>query len=249
FTYDAWGNFTTNVVNSTVCTLEFLIASLYGYRGYIYDYELGLYYLQSRYYDPETGRFISADGYVNANGVLVGYNMYAYCSNNPVMYVDPTGDACHCLFERAHPRHKCEDFLVEINSYQDYIEYRKALVALGNTKIFPKERDIDSDQNTSGKRYFVVDASIDLRYSQNQLTGKALDYYAELLYLCSIEASSDISDMEVKLMSISHIKWEYKVHYYTKDIFENSMTADLNVEETWGTLIKRVFNKSERTGG
>ena len=53
FRYDAWGNFTTNVVNSTVCTDFFIEATLFRYRGYIYDYELGLYYLQSRYYDPE----------------------------------------------------------------------------------------------------------------------------------------------------------------------------------------------------
>ena len=93
FTYDAWGNFTANISNSTVCTTSFLSASLFRYRGYIYDYETGLYYLQSRYYDPETGRFINADGYVNANGDLIGYNLYAYCSNNPVMFVDPTGSS------------------------------------------------------------------------------------------------------------------------------------------------------------
>ena len=92
FRYDAWGNFTENVVNSTVCTTEFLAASLFRYRSYIYDYESGLYYLQSRYYDPQTGRFLNADKYVNANGDLLGYNMYAYCSNNPVMYSDPTGE-------------------------------------------------------------------------------------------------------------------------------------------------------------
>ena len=61
------------------------------YRGYYYDSEIGLYYLQSRYYNPEWGRFLNADVYVNANGDLIGYNMYAYCSNNPVMGYDPTG--------------------------------------------------------------------------------------------------------------------------------------------------------------
>ena len=63
------------------------------YRGYYYDTETGLYYLQSRYYNPAWGRFLNADGYINANGDLTGYNMYAYCSNNPIMYVDPTGQA------------------------------------------------------------------------------------------------------------------------------------------------------------
>ena len=62
------------------------------YRGYYYDRETGFYYLRSRYYDPVIGRFINADSHVNANGDLLGYNMYAYCSNNPVMNVDPGGD-------------------------------------------------------------------------------------------------------------------------------------------------------------
>ena len=51
-----------------------------------------MYYLNSRYYDPNTGRFINADGYVNANGDIIGYNMYAYCSNSPIMFTDHTGE-------------------------------------------------------------------------------------------------------------------------------------------------------------
>ncbi|NCA93433.1 RHS repeat-associated core domain-containing protein [bacterium] len=55
------------------------------YRGYYYDSETSLYYLQSRYYDPETGRFISPDQIID-NG-----NLYAYCGNDPVNYTDHTG--------------------------------------------------------------------------------------------------------------------------------------------------------------
>ena len=60
------------------------------YRGYYLDTETNLYYLQSRYYDSYVGRFINADGQLN--GGLLGYNLFAYCENNPVMYVDPTGE-------------------------------------------------------------------------------------------------------------------------------------------------------------
>ena len=62
------------------------------YRGYYYDNETGFYYLNSRYYDPNVGRFLNADGYINANGDLIGFNMFAYCSNNPVMGYDPDGN-------------------------------------------------------------------------------------------------------------------------------------------------------------
>lgn len=61
------------------------------YRGYYYDIETGLYYLQSRYYDPEVGRFISADEYISTGQGINGNNMFAYCFNNPVNRVDYTG--------------------------------------------------------------------------------------------------------------------------------------------------------------
>ena len=61
------------------------------YRGYFYDTETGFYYLNSRYYDPEIGRFINADGYVSTGQSFLGYNMFAYCNNNPVNLVDTSG--------------------------------------------------------------------------------------------------------------------------------------------------------------
>ena len=63
------------------------------YRGYYYDSETGLYYLNSRYYDPETGRFINADGIIGANEDLGSYNLYAYCGNNPISRADSSGQA------------------------------------------------------------------------------------------------------------------------------------------------------------
>lgn len=58
---------------------------------YIYDNETELYYLQSRYYDPELGRFISADRLLSTGLGLLGYNMFAYCTNNPVLFKDDSG--------------------------------------------------------------------------------------------------------------------------------------------------------------
>ncbi len=94
YKYDAWGACTVSV-ESTASTLEKKVVRTlnpFRYRGYYFDTETGFYYLQSRYYNPQWGRFLNADGYINANGDLIGFNMYAYCSNNPVMYVDPTGE-------------------------------------------------------------------------------------------------------------------------------------------------------------
>ena len=60
--------------------------------GYVCDTESGLYYLQSRYYDPQVGRFINADAFVSTGQGLLGNNMFAYCLNNPLCYTDPSGN-------------------------------------------------------------------------------------------------------------------------------------------------------------
>ena len=61
------------------------------YRGYYYDSETGMYYLKSRYYDPQVKRFLNADGYVQTGDGLYDKNMFAYCLNNPVNSSAPTG--------------------------------------------------------------------------------------------------------------------------------------------------------------
>lgn len=81
YRYDAWGNITYQY-GGTLASIN-----PYRYRGYRYDQETNLYYLQSRYYDPEIGRFISRDstGYLDPMSNQ-GLNLYAYCGNNPVIY-------------------------------------------------------------------------------------------------------------------------------------------------------------------
>ena len=90
YTYDAWGN---HSVTWTYLTMETMQAGVnpFRYRGYYYDTDTGLYYLQSRYYNPAWGRFLNADGLLSTGTGLLGYNMYAYCNNNPVSFVDQTG--------------------------------------------------------------------------------------------------------------------------------------------------------------
>ena len=62
------------------------------YRGYYYDSETGFYYLRSRYYDPENHRFINADTYASTDsGDAIACNVFAYCNNNPVVFLDSTG--------------------------------------------------------------------------------------------------------------------------------------------------------------
>ena len=92
YTYDAWGK----VLSATG---EMAQANPIRYRSYYYDADTGLYYLQSRYYDPEIGRFISADDtqYLGASGTALGYNLFGYCENNPVNAADPSGSVVQIL--------------------------------------------------------------------------------------------------------------------------------------------------------
>ena len=89
YNYDAWGKLKsmTGSLASTVGTYNPI-----RYRGYVYDTETQLYYLNTRYYNPDVGRFINADGYASTGDELLGSNMFAYCGNNPVNCVDPTGE-------------------------------------------------------------------------------------------------------------------------------------------------------------
>ena len=89
YEYDAWGNIT----NMTYTNKTLADANPLRYRGYYYDQETGLYYLQSRYYNPQWGRFINADNIVaGIGGSVHGNNMFAYCFNNPINMVDETGN-------------------------------------------------------------------------------------------------------------------------------------------------------------
>ena len=95
YAYDAWGK-VLSVSGSLSSTVG--AANPFRYRGYYYDTETGWYYLNSRYYDPNVGRFLSPD---NANLLLASpraltdKNLYAYCDNNPVMRTDDNGDFWH----------------------------------------------------------------------------------------------------------------------------------------------------------
>ena len=95
YAYDAWGNCTvTNLTSSKIGSFN-----PFRYRGYYWDEDLQLYYLMSRYYDPQTGRFINADSleYLDPE-TIGGLNLYAYCLNNPVMKADPTGTISWLIF-------------------------------------------------------------------------------------------------------------------------------------------------------
>ena len=104
YNYDAWGNHRIgNARNELIYDSATGVIALgyenhiailnpIRYRGYYYDTETRLYYLQSRYYDATLCRFLNRDNvnYLEPESIN-GLNLYCYCHNNPIMYVDPNG--------------------------------------------------------------------------------------------------------------------------------------------------------------
>ena len=85
YEYDSWGN------HLYISDSEIARINPIRYRGYYWDAELELYYLQSRYYCPQLRRFISADVLLDTGVGILGTNMYIYCNNDPVNLWDPDG--------------------------------------------------------------------------------------------------------------------------------------------------------------
>ena len=100
YNYGAWGNYSVHGADGKKTTDATFIGHInpLRYRGYYYDRETRLYYLQSRYYDFANCRFINADTFAttDANGFLSA-NMFAYCENNPINGCDPSGEWVHLV--------------------------------------------------------------------------------------------------------------------------------------------------------
>ena len=95
YAYDAWGACTilSDTSGRNIATLN-----PFRDRGYYYDAETGLYYLQSRYYDPVTGRFLNSDEekYVVSSSIMDS-NLFSYCKNAPIHTIDYSGNVAWCI--------------------------------------------------------------------------------------------------------------------------------------------------------
>lgn len=101
YDYDPWGQITEITGNTTIAEHNPI-----RYRSYYYDAETQWYFLTTRYYSPAMHRFLNADGVLAANQDINAYNLFAYCSNDPVNYMDETGQGrtiVHCYGNRYCP--------------------------------------------------------------------------------------------------------------------------------------------------
>ena len=128
YTYDAWGN-PESISGSMASTLG--AANPFRYRSYYFDTESGLYYLMSRYYDPVVGRFINEDALLGGKGDILAYNLFAYCSNNPITRCDCFG----LIWELNGEVYKYDGSMADFHRAErgePPLAYEKALNALSN---------------------------------------------------------------------------------------------------------------------
>ena len=105
------------------------------YRGYCCDAETGLYSLNSRYYDPQTGRFLNADGQFNPETGLAGNNIFAYCNNDPTGLADNGGSRPMAMSENGIESIEDQIIAAKFNSEA----HRKAALASSKSYLMAKK--------------------------------------------------------------------------------------------------------------
>ena len=133
------------------------------YRGYYYDSETALYYLQSCYYDSEVGRFISADGYFSTGQGIIGNNMFTYCGNNPINRQDESG----CFWKKVG------------NFFKGVVSLLKSSFGAEYSMVTVKEEDVKIDTKHYSPISVKVGAKGITTVSSKGNSSKPISVYAE----------------------------------------------------------------------
>lgn len=193
--YNAWGKVTFASTNMEYMALAAKLSKInpFTYRGYCYDYDIEMYYLQSRYYDPEICRFINADStdYLGATGTLLSYNLFAYCENEPVNRVDPKGN----------------DYILITSSYTNLYEDLYFM----NTEI-----NYVSNNGTKslGSMFYIfeggiVEISTSVPALERLVKNKRLYYFARGIFYCT----KSCNKKSMTGRTIKGIQFEILIHY------------------------------------
>ena len=243
YVYDVWGKIlsikdgSNNTIESRNLTH---LANLnpFRYRGYVYDNETGLYYLQSRYYDPITGRFLNADAYADTGNSVISTNMFAYCENNAVMKYDVTGKDAWWIqspssaFLQGHT----SILIQEKAGYWWYFYWGKTsiqLLFLGTTTL----KDINTKVNNILKKY-NIEYGFSILYQENytksiRFTGDflgSLQYIKRYMNAYSRTYNSKIFKLRVNPDAMSKPLNNSTHKYYKNELRPESMLIRGNKE-------------------
>ena len=160
YEYDSWGNF---VIEASTTNTDLANLNPFRYRGYYFDAETGLYFLKTRCYDPEIGRFVTIDdiSYLDP-GSINGLNLYAYCGNNPINCIDRTGRFGDYVFDAVFLVWSIIDVIKDSSDWKNW-------VALGVDIIFAVIPFVPSGAGQIIKICSNIDNVVDLTKAVNKL--------------------------------------------------------------------------------
>ena len=226
YAYDAWGVILSESAISEAYT-EVMNANPIRYRGYTYDAETKLYYLQSRYYDPVVGRFLNADDvrYLGASGTVLSFNLFSYCENDSINKFDPAGsDAIWLQNSTAVLNLGHTGLLIEYKGWW-YYWYWGADAIFGSLKYFG-----DS----------IVYRSIILAAASTVL---AEAYLVKVCRSSLINSNTELNQILKKITDSIRL-YHYNTSINTVEKFDGYIYFDGNFEKGYNSLIK--LEKSKR---
>ena len=135
YTYDAWGVPSVYFISEEDFDLAY--DNPFRYRGYIWDEETGLYYLRSRYYNPEWGRFQNSDVIIESKKTILSNNLMNYCTNNPITYLDNGGMSKTYVYYYSYTKNNSDTIEEAFNSpYFDPVDPSVIMTGVQNRVEF-----------------------------------------------------------------------------------------------------------------
>lgn len=171
FDYDEFGNQKNNskgINDNTVAE------DLFSYTGHIYEESTGLYYAKSRYYNPQTGRFISEDTYQGRAENPGSLNLYIYVQNNPIIHVDPTGHDLWKLstilrYTKGSYTYDARRGHVNVSANKKYRVYNIEELAVYKGEIIIDDRQFAHDFNYKERPFEFLKKKLKLKSKNNDI--------------------------------------------------------------------------------
>ena len=224
YSYDPWGK-VTSVSGSNLA-----IANLnpFRYRSYYYDDDIGMYYLQSRYYNPEVGRFINCDdvNYIGYSDTARSYNAFTYCENNPINMKDPRGYSninisISYIYTNFYFWSKGKDkthFFLEIYTNRKFsdaelgIDYFFMFISVNSKNIVSVDLTLYDSAKKAKKQKQIIEKNVRYNkwYMQNLVRYNLTRTIAEYV----IEAHKRVYKKGISFRNLIGIEFEILLHIY-----------------------------------